>query len=362
MKSIEICKSASAVVTLLVTCLSLGMVAVTPASAGADTEQYSIERLTDMMKSRVHYGWQLRKFEQLDAEAQGYRTTKMRDESGTIWLASFYQGFEMFLARGTPEQMLGIWNPTRLEWIKKYPESPTPHIAHATILYKLAWMARGSGYANTVFEKDMDVFVERLTETRDYLIAHKSVASADPEYARLLAVTEFLLTGDNQALLNSLYAALEKFPNYVEYYYTAAQYTRPAWGGTQAQFDDLLRRASIGGEKAEGTGLVARVYRAGYGSPDRYLHIKNQGPLWPTMKKSIADEMRFYPDWRTAERFLAMACLAKDPEVVTDLLRVIVKASKGRAVLDEPRQFCGWDRTADAGQNSQPDAKPKQEF
>lgn len=345
-------------VRALLVALLVGLALPFAGTARANTDQLGAGALGHQLRTRVHFAWQLRKFDELEAQATELRTTKLRDEAGMTWLLNFYGGFKECLNNHvTPADFAEkLWNEARLEWIKKYPTSPTPHVAHAHFLLELAWKARGEGTADTVFEDQWNTFFGRIQEMLQYLKENETVASTDPEYADLVARGEFLLTNDHQQLLRSIGEALKKNPRYMDYYFTAAQFSMPRWGGSVEMFYTVLMSAREGGKETDGTGLLARIYSTYYGGPFRYADIKNQGPFWPIVKQAIVDDLKHFPHWRLARKFLVLACKAGDAGLVDDLNSMMIKASKGRRVRQEPAVVCGWDNAAAA-----PSDKPVQQ-
>lgn len=86
-------------------------------------------------------------------------------------------------------------------WRKVYPESVPARIAHAMLLIKSAWDARGSGYADSVSEEQFKIFHERIIarapEKSPYSIYYKNALAH--------AVMEF--TNDPMACRGALESA-----------------------------------------------------------------------------------------------------------------------------------------------------------
>lgn len=274
----------------------------------------------------VYFTWQNREFDTLEAMATAYRSNRMRDVSGSFWLPQFYAGFTQMVATDS-EALLSRWEPVRAEWVAKFPNSPTPHIAHAHILVHLAWKARGEKYANEVFDDQWKAFGQRLEEARRYLLAHEAVARNDPRFYELMGKIEFFLNGNHAALIDRIDEGQRHFPAYLEYYSAVGPFLLPKWGGSLPLYYSFLDKAEKAGRESDGTGQFARVYANSYGGPLHYAEIAHQGPLWPRMKASIEDELAHFPHWFVAKKFIVVACKSYDDEFVMKLKQRMVQLS-----------------------------------
>lgn len=157
------------------------------ADAQAAPAQENDESKLQELKTRVHFAWQMQEFAKLDAWAKEYGTSTIRTPSGFTYLPSFYMGFHEAFNGGDAEIAAKMWAATLEAWTTSAPQSATPHIANVEILLARAESARGTGYANTVFQENWDKFGALLREARNYLSANRQVAEQDPHFWPLMA-------------------------------------------------------------------------------------------------------------------------------------------------------------------------------
>jgi hypothetical protein len=128
-------------------------------------------------------------FKELENLAQECRVNKNRTPSGTWKLTHFYYGINDRPANLDikDENYLNAIKARTEKWIKEYPKSPTPYIAHGIVMKRYAWKFRGGGYANTVHEDAWKSFHENLNDAKTFLEKHKGIASTDPHWYEVMA-------------------------------------------------------------------------------------------------------------------------------------------------------------------------------
>lgn len=320
---------------------ALPILNATPVNAQAILENEDVQFRG--LRTRVHFAWQKREFEKLEAWAAEFRTTNRRNSAASFLLPVFYDGFKEILVSTPVERAEQLWTAARNEWIAKFPNSPTPHIAHTYFLESLAWKARGGEYAYKVFPEAMAEYLKRLNEADHYLADNSAVASAEPSYELIRAVNQFQLKGDHRALLRGLDEGLRKHPGWLPYYYAGIRFLKQNWGGTPQLYWAWIDKALDASVQSDGTGILARMYNQSHGGPSNFADIENSGPLWPRMKQSIADSLERFPHWSNAKNYLYMACKARDAEVVTNLLAILVRNSQGASSPDiDAAKYCRW--------------------
>jgi len=132
------------------------------------------------------------------------------------------------------------------EWIKAKPGSPTAAITLASAYVGFAWSARGDGFANTVEDKNLLLFEDRLKTAKEILDARKN----NPGCPRWYSVMQVVGLGQkwNRSSYEALYEDAIAFePTWYEYYQRKAVYLLPRWygqdGEARAYIDSLSRRA-----------------------------------------------------------------------------------------------------------------------
>lgn len=137
-----------------------------------------IDREIKIFKAEVRGAFDEDRFEFLEETAEKLRSTKELFENGSWKLYQFYQGVDHRFHTGDDGWLTDL---RRLEkWKKAYPESITVRIALADFWVGYGWVARGSGYANTVSEAQAAVFAERLKEAGKALNEAKRISDTDP--------------------------------------------------------------------------------------------------------------------------------------------------------------------------------------
>jgi hypothetical protein len=66
------------------------------------------------------------------------------------------------------------------KWTAAYPDSPTPRISLAYLYLNYAWLARGSGFANSVSESQWSLFKSRNAQAKAILLEAGALKEKDP--------------------------------------------------------------------------------------------------------------------------------------------------------------------------------------
>ncbi len=333
----------------LATAAALVIAAAVAGSAGARAApaQEDDESKLEELQSHVHFAWQKQEFSKLDEWAKEYGTKTLRSPSGLTYLSSFYAGFTQVFSGRHAEMAVKMWAATLDAWTKAAPRSATPHVATAEILLTRAAQARGSGFADTVFQENWNKFYALVMEAKDHLDAHREVAEHDPHFWVVLARTEFLLDGDHAKLLATLRQGLAKYPRYYTPYYTGAHYLEPKWGASPQAYYAWLDEAVRNTAPSDGTGILARLYLYTDGGPLKYAEIDNKGPLWEPMRQAMKDELRAFPHWQNVQKFAKLACHARDVEEVSRQLAQLSSLLNGSFPPGvPPEEYCNWQPAA----------------
>lgn len=326
----------------LVLCLSL-LSALVPAASAASTDAEETAEHRNL-STRVYFLWQDYKFDRLEALAKSYQDSDRRSLSGGyIRLELFYSGMSEMLSVRDPEFSEARWQPAYEEWVKQFPESPTPRVANAAFIYAKAWKARGSGYWNSVFPDKAKIYQAELVRCRDYLLENSQIASRDPHYYTLLARTEFELGGGHANLIQTFVTGLRKYPWYGQYYFSASLFLQPKWGGSTELLSAWVEQAVDSTRDTDGDGMYARLYVHNSGGGQAYEDIIENGPGWPRLKSAIHDVLKRYPTAGNAASYLKSACKARDQEEVRSLYKAVADDSNGSMSPDvDVADYCGW--------------------
>jgi hypothetical protein len=283
----------------------------------------NIDQLHNALAAGNYMDLQMHNFAELEKWRQHFTSIMPRAGDGTAVLPNFYLGFAQFVQLIPDERMdaaIATMDAHLAAYRAEFPRSPAPYIGRAQMLYERAWKARGSGYRSEVFKADFELYVKTLEEALTYLQSHESIASADPEYYRLLGEIEFQLTGDHSILFQRTKEGLAKFPGYLYPLWNLATYMSAHWGVTEERYEAWVELAIQASRDSDGTGMLARIYWSSRGGPRRYADIANGASEWPRIKQAFADELKNFPHAVNAARYLYVACKAKDLTVADELL------------------------------------------
>lgn len=264
-------------------------------------------------------------FAELERMAYEYRVTQSRTESGLWMLTLFYAGLnEMFNREVRDERYWAALESKTLGWASRYPDSPTPRIAHGIALVSHAWTFRGYGSTDQVRPEDWKPYYAYLRKAYEYLMANKQVAMADPRwYEEMLIVAR----ADNwsYAKFNALVKeAVAKHPYFYQIYFAAIDYLSPSWHGDKEKIEKFANFAVHRTRDQDGVGMYARVYW--YASQIQFGNrlFTDSAVVWPKMSKGIDDVLLRYPDQWNINNFAKFSCQAGDLEKTRKLIGQVV--------------------------------------
>ena len=276
----------------------------------------------------------LNDFDDLERLAASCRREKSRTGSGVWKLSVFYDGIsDVFLDILKEQRDLAAYD--RVEertrnWIEKYPESPTGHIAHSMVLAERAWAHRGRGPAYTVSDAAAALFRQHIAATRAYLEKHKDVASVDPAWYKEMIGIARDQNWDRAKFNALLEEALDREPLFYQNYVEAFIYLMPRWHGDLEQIEDFAQYAVRKTRDLEGQGMYARIYWHASQIEFKNDLFNNSLADWPQMKAGFEDVISRYPDAWNLNNYARFACMARDKPKTAELLARI-----GPSVISE---------------------------
>ena len=284
-----------------------------PAIAGELEER---DEITE--KSRMLFREE--RFADIEAIADDFRAHNSRTSSGLWKIGLLHDGLDGdFLRKNRDEQYWAGLTAKVSRWIDAFPNSPTPRILYAHVLSAHGWAIRGGAWARDVHEEDWAPFHRLIGEARAYLLAHKEIGKADPQwYEQMLELARVDgSTPDEFGVLVD--EATWKYPDYYPNYFATILYLHPRWHGDLAAIEEFANRAVRKTREIEGDSMYARIYW--YASQLQYGErlFQDTSVAWPKMKRGIVDVLKRYPDQWNINNFAHFACLAGDREETAHL-------------------------------------------
>jgi len=211
----------------------------------------------------------------------------------------------------------------RLErWQKAMPDSLTPRIALGDAYLHYAWVARGTGYADTITEQGAKLMKTRAAKASDYFEEALKLKPADPDpYVGMMEVLQ--LQGASLEEQYDYFNAGRKIaPRHFPLYTELAKILLPKWYGAPgdvAKYAAKLRK-EIGGELGDEIYFrMAAYYLQEYGG-DRQFFART-GFDYEALRPGILIALRDYPEnARLYNSCCYLACKGDDKELARRLL------------------------------------------
>lgn len=306
-----------------------------PVGASAATAPIDAEtQLRDEITNKVKSAWAKGDFAQLDAMAESYARTQAKTLSGKWELSVFYAGLsdaieipwdaDGYLAVSDGMCSCKVPDPARYQeadrrwdavfakaeqWVERFPASPHARIALAQYFVNRAWFYRGTGPSNAVPEAAWPKVSRYIEEARTTLIKCKSQCIADPQWFEVIFFVAAAQSWTHEQIDDQVKDLLDRGQAYVPGYQSAARLLLPKWGGTYEDVETFAQLAVARTQKAEGTGMYARIYWNLGDGPALFAATRAD---WPTMKRGFEEILAKYPDPRNLNGEAMFACEAGD--------------------------------------------------
>jgi len=276
------------------------------------------------IKQRIKILFQKEKYEEITKLANHYLKTEERTSGGRWKLRFLYSGTYQLVDNDIKD--MEYWDKEEkkfLDWIKKQPNEPTPHIAYTQFLITKGWMYRGNSYAKSVPTKNWKLFKDYVHRATKYLIKHKDVASKNPHwYTVMLNLAK--LNSSNKIVFNLLLnEALEKFPNYYSIYEYALYYMHPKWNHFSVEDIEKVAQKVLYITKDK-DGAYARFYWMAKDIMKDSIVISNLDIDWELMKQSMKKLISKYPTAYNINGFAYLSCLVNRQETSIELYNKIL--------------------------------------
>lgn len=245
-------------------------------------------------------------FDQLEASLQCLSSAGKQFASGRPGPSAIYAFYKLILPGPGADPVEG----SRIEkWAKAFPKSSQAHFARARFAYAMAWNRRGGTFANEVKEESWKEFREGLRQAEEILHHAPEELHNTPIYYHLLLAIAQDSNRPFETRLAIFQAGVSRWPEYYGLYENMLKRFVPKWGGSWAIVDQSIRTWASQRVTDEGASLYSRLYA-------RVLldgaKVEETMIQWPTMKASLEDLVKRYPDSYNWSLAASSACLFGD--------------------------------------------------
>lgn len=187
-------------------------------------------------------------YDTIDRIAYRARTEKTRLRGGIWSLKHIYNGLSMPSQDGYDTSIARL-----TDWIAHNPQSITARVALAEVYYKYGWVARGSGYADSVTPEGQKLFLDRVARAHTVLDEASSLNTKCPQwYSLMLSIARS--QGWDEEKTDELFNKAVAFePGYFDYYDSYADYLLPEWEGKSGESAAFAKQVAdhIGGQQGD---------------------------------------------------------------------------------------------------------------
>ncbi len=265
-----------------------------------------------LLRSEIYQLLRARQFGELDDLANHLRTTNLRLPNNWSLLAVFYNAVDGFPVTSWDKHLASLD-----EWIQLRPQSVTPFVCKGRAYINYAWVARGSGWANSVTPTGWLLFGLRLKDAAKAFDEAEQISGTETE---LHAARVMLAKGQGwprEQMEKSFKRAVDLDPTYYDVYDRKADYLLDRWYGEKGDVVRFARSATDDTPDGDPT-LFGRIINGvawGYGGSELRWHPRDSGPdaiRWDELKASHEKLIEQYPDsmaahlthcWHAVARF-----------------------------------------------------------
>jgi hypothetical protein len=319
-------KLALAFVSLLILAL--------PSPSFADYK--SIEDCDTLIKE-VQSTFRQKNFSKLEEMAGWCRNDKKILDDGNCSLWNFNKAIEEALKPPMANELSEADYVATLdlidEWGKQYPNSITLRVAKSGVLINFAWLARGSGWADTVTEDGWRLFRKRIQKAYDVLKdAPADIKDDCPQRFYNLLIIAKAQSWERNEYDEVFYRGIKAFPSYFPLLAERAAYLMPRWGGKEGEWLKFADEAVLLSPKSDGMSPYTYVVRIIHKQGEWEKFDEKNGVSWTKMKQGFQDKLKLYPksrfqlnnfaffsffanDWKTTKELFDRIGDNPDPEV-----------------------------------------------
>lgn len=264
------------------------------------------QRIQAMTKAfHEHEQLEPAEYEELDEISALVRAGSLLDDQGQYYVEGLANGF---MPGGKNKSSFEDVHARLKAWRTALPKSPAASSLLARLYVLWAWKARGDGFANTVDQKQAELFADRLRDARFYASEAEKLVRDDPSiYYQLVKVAQGI--GEEP---ERIYELLKKSHDAGSYYLqtdeAAAEYFLPRWHGRPGDVERLAawsqnELGADGGDEA-----YARIaLMVNYYDPQTLFAGRYDNA---SLSKGAQALLKAYPAGKRFSNFAALASLA----------------------------------------------------
>jgi hypothetical protein len=287
--------------------------------------------------SNAHLLYANARYADLDALINRYATLQDRLVDGRFKPS----GIAMFLGEEYTFRPEGVLLTEVARWRAYNPKSPGAALLEAVYWRKLAWQARGGGYASSVTPEGWRLFRQRLERAKQTLSAAESYAASNPLWYEEYLDVSIGLGAPVEYQLAYYDRGIKAFPQYFPLHFPMIRALQPKWGGSYELIAGFIEAVVNRSPTAESAQLYTRLWwYVGQISPDDLSLFSDMGASWARMKDGFESLHARYPQsvW-TLSNYASFACRAGDMRTYIRLknelgAKVYKKAFPSNASID----------------------------
>jgi hypothetical protein len=245
--------------------------------------------------------------DELEVFTKRLRDSQRRFTDGRLYINVFHDHM-------TP-RINWTWLPNRpafAAWKVKYPGSPTPYVLEANGRLLTALGANYSAFYRAELPVNEELDREEVERVRQFLIANKDVAKADPFWFTLMAMIAVVQQSDPGDLLALVNEGLDRTPLNFDLVTMATERFSSKWGGDAAQLEAFASAMLKRFEPLDGPGVYARIYAQVLSTHYKLSLFKATHADWQKLKPAIKSLIDSYPIKAHRNEGALLACLAGD--------------------------------------------------
>lgn len=303
------------------TCFAIYLMAINSVFANDDIDELtSRERETTFVIDRFIEG----NYHQLDMQSSFYRNEQVRSSSGLWKLTHFHVAFGANILHLENSEVAWDRIGHKLdEWLTLNPNSTTAKIFKGMYYQRRARSYLSESRRKEAVDKSQNPFQKNIKLAKKWMLDNADISKIDPHwypvYHRILMNTQ----ADMDELMSSVKEGAERFPEYYEIYFSAAEYLTPTWSGNRRFIEDFANSTANYVDESLKNSLYTRIYwyvsQKEYGSK---LFTESEAN-WKKMSQGMDDILKKYPDQWNIQNFAFFACLARDVSKTADLMELM---------------------------------------